>query len=185
MGLAERCDALVVVVSEERGEVSLMEWPPHRARGRRNETDGSMLENLCSRPAAELGRPPAADTLFSNAGVKVAALGLAGLIWSASFLSTGTTVRTVIVPVELDGVPRGMEVSLPWTDHLEVQVRGGSWLMDSVSLTRLVARFNLAGKAAGTLTIPVNAADVDLPPGIIMERVVPSQITVRLAPRRQ
>jgi len=46
-----------------------------------------------------------------------------------------------------------------------------------------VARFNLAGKAAGPLTIPVNAADVDLPPGIIMERVVPSQIKVRLAPR--
>jgi len=181
MGLAERCDALLIVVSEERGEVSLMEGR-RIVRVDEEQKLAVMLENLCSRPAAGLGSR-LRQTLFSNAGVKFAALGLAGLIWSASFLSTGTTVRTVIVPVELDGVPRGLEVSLPWTDHLEVQVRGGSWMMDSVSLTRLVARFNLAGKAAGPLTIPVNAADVDLPPGIIMERVVPSQIKVRLAPR--
>jgi diadenylate cyclase len=182
MGLAERCDALLIVVSEERGEVTLME-------GRRIVSVDDepklalMLENLCSRPSADLGSR-LRQTLFSNAGVKFAALGLAGVIWSASFLSTGTTVRTVIVPVELDGVPRGLEVALPWTDHLEVQVRGGSWMMDSVSLTRLVARFNLAGKPAGSLILPVNASDVDLPPGIIMERVVPAQITVRLAPPR-
>jgi diadenylate cyclase len=183
MGLAERCDALLIVVSEERGEVTLME-------GRRIVSVDDepklalMLENLCSRPSADLGSR-LRQLLFSNAGVKFAALGLAGLIWSASFLSTGTTVRTVIVPVELDGVPRGLEVALPWTDHLEVQVRGGAWMMDSVSLTRLVARFNLAGKPAGSLILPVNASDVDLPPGIIMERVVPAQITVRLAPPRQ
>jgi diadenylate cyclase len=182
MGLAERCDALLIVVSEERGEVTLME-------GRRIVSVDDepklalMLENLCSRPSADLGSR-LRQLLFSNAGVKFAALGLAGLIWSASFLSTGTTVRTVIVPVELDGVPRGLEVALPWTDHLEVQVRGGAWMMDSVSLTRLVARFNLAGKPAGSLILPVNASDVDLPPGIIMERVVPAQITVRLAPPR-
>jgi len=183
MGLAERCDALLIVVSEERGEVTLME-------GRRilavddEQKLALMLENLCSRPAADLGSR-LRQTLFSNAAVKFAALGLAALIWSASVLSTGTTVRTVSVSVELDGVPKGMEVALPWTDHLQVEVRGGSWMMDSVSLTRLVARFNLAGKPAGSLTIPVSASDVDLPPGIIMERVVPPQIKVRLAPRRQ
>jgi DNA integrity scanning protein DisA with diadenylate cyclase activity len=183
MGLAERCDALLIVVSEERGEVTLME-------GRRNVgvDDGQklalMLESLCSRPAADLGSR-LRHTLFANAGVKFAALGLAALIWSASFLGTGTTVRTVSVPVELDGVPRGMEVSLPSPDRLEVQVRGGSWMMDSVGLTRLVARFNLAGKPAGSLALPVNASDVELPPGIIMVRVVPALITVRLAPRRR
>ncbi len=182
MGLAERCDAVLIVVSEERGEVTLMEG--RRITGVDTEPKlALMLEQLCSRPAGDLGSR-LRHTLFSNAGVKSAALGLAALIWVTSFLATGTTVRTVIVAVELDGVPSGMEVSLPSTDHLEVQVRGGSWLMDSVSLTRLVARFNLAGKPAGSLTIPVNASDVQLPPGIIMDRVAPAQITVRLTPRR-
>jgi diadenylate cyclase len=183
MGLAERCDALLIVVSEERGEVTVMEG--RRIVGVDDEQKlALMLENLCSRPAADLGSL-LRQTLLSNAGVKFAALGLAALIWSASFLATVTTVRTVIVPVELDGVPRGMEVSLPSTDHLEVQVRGGSWMMDSVSLTRLVARFNLAGKPAGSLTIPVRASNVNLPPGIVMEGVAPKQITVRLALRQQ
>jgi diadenylate cyclase len=181
MGLAERCDALLIVVSEERGEVTLME-------GRRivsvddEEKLALMLEKLCSRPADDLGSR-LRHALFVNAGVKFAALGLAALIWSATFLATGATVRTVNVPVEFVGVPGGLEIAYQSPDHLEVQVRGGSWLMDSVSLTRLVARFNLGGRPAGSLSIPVSARDVQLPPGIIMDRVAPTRITVRLAPR--
>ena len=182
MGLAERCDALLIVVSEERAEVTLMEG--RRIIGIEDEQKLTLtLEKLCRRPRADMGSR-LRHTLFSNAGVKSAALGLAALIWSSSFLGTGTTVRTVSMPVEFVGVPAGMEVSAPSSDHLDVQVRGGAWLMDSVSLTRLVARFNLGGKPAGSVRIPVSAKDLQLPPGIVMERVVPAQITVRLAPRR-
>jgi hypothetical protein len=43
--------------------------------------------------------------------------------------------------------------------------------MDSVGLTRLVASFNLRGARAGTLNLPVDSGNVNLPPGIVMERV--------------
>ena len=183
MGLAERCDAVLIVVSEERGEVTLME-------GRRiTSVDDEvklvqMLEKLCGGPAADLGSR-LRHTLFANPAVKFAALGLAALIWSASFVGAGTTVRTVSVPVEFVGVPGGTEIAWQSSDHLEVQVRGSSWIMDSLSLARLVARFNLGGKAAGPARLPVSAADLELPPGMIMERVTPAEITVRLAPRRR
>jgi hypothetical protein len=55
--------------------------------------------------------------------------------------------------------------------------------MDSVSLTRLVASFNLRGARAGTLTLPVDAGNFNLPPGIVMERVAPAKIAVHLLPR--
>lgn len=181
MGLAERCDALVIVVSEERGEVTLMEsrrvvrvddWPKL----------AQMIEKLSAPPAADLGRR-LRQWLFSNFPVKVTALGLAALIWSTSFLATGTTVRTVSVPVEFVGVPAGMDITGQSPDHLQVQVRGSAWLMDSVSLTRIVAHFNVRGARAGSVEIPVQPGNLDLPPGIVMERVLPARITLRLVPR--
>jgi len=141
-----------------------------------------MLEKLCAPPADGM-RSRLRQWLFSNAHVKLAALGLAAAIWSTSFLSTGTTVRTVSVPVQFVSVPSGMDISTPSADRLEVQVRGSAWLMDSVSLTRLVASFNLRGARAGTANLAVESGNLNLPPGIVMERVSPARVTVRLVPR--
>lgn len=181
MGLSERCDALVVVVSEERGEVTLMD--DHRiVRFDDEQKLAQTLEKLCAQPADGMGSR-LQQRLFSNARIKLAALGLAAAIWSTSFLSTGTTVRTVSVPVQFVSVPSGMEISAPSTDRLEVQVRGSAWLMDSVSLTRLVASFNLRDARAGTANLPVSSGNLSLPPGIVVERVSPARVTVRLLPR--
>ena len=181
MGLSERCDALVVVVSEGRGEVSLME-ARRVVRFEDKQKLAQMLEKLCAHPSDGTGSR-LQQWLFSNARVKLAALGLATAIWSTSFLSAGTTVRTVSVPVQFVSVPSGMDISTPSTDSLEVQVRGSAWLMDSVSLTRLVASFNLRAARAGTVNLPVKSGNLNLPPGIVMERVSPARVTVRLLPR--
>jgi uncharacterized protein (TIGR00159 family) len=180
MGLSERCDALVVAVSEERGEVTLME-ARRTVRFDDEPKLSQTLEKLCAQPADSMGSK-LRQWLFSNLPVKLAATGLAAAIWSTSFLSPGTTVRTVTVPVQFVSVPTGMDIASPSNDRLDVQVRGSAWLMDSVSLTRLVASFNLRGARAGTLTLAVDAANFNLPPGIVMERVSPPRISVRLAP---
>jgi len=181
MGLSERCDALVVVVSEERGEVTLMEG---RRMSRVDDERKLMqaLERLTAAPRMNLLQQ-FRGWLFANVPVKLTALGMAALIWSSSFLSTGTTVRTISVPVEFVGVPAGMDISTESSDHLDVQVRGSAWLMDSVSLGRLVARFSLRGAREGKINLPVEPANVQLPPGIVMERVEPARISVRLTPR--
>jgi diadenylate cyclase len=179
MGLSERCDALVVVVSEERGEVTLME----ARRIIRIDDEPrlvEMLEKLCAQPAAAV-QSRLRQWLFSNVPVKLAALGLAAAIWSTSFLSSGTTVRTVGVPVQFVNVPAGMDISAP--DRLEVQVRGRAWLMDSVSLTLLRASFNLRGAHAGPMNLKVEARNLNLPPGVVMENVEPGRIKVSLSQR--
>jgi len=180
MGLSERCDALVLVVSEERGEVTLME---SRRMTRIDDAEklASLLDKHCARPPVGMGAR-LRQWLFANAGVKFAAMGLAAAIWGTSFVSTGTTIRMVSVPVEFVGVPPGMDVSTP-SDRLEVQLRGSAWLMDSVSLTRIVAHFSMRGARAGLLEMPVGSGNLDLPPGIAMERVTPAKISVRLTPR--
>lgn len=183
MGLAERCDALVTAVSEERGEVTLMEG--RRIRPVHNASEMVlMLEELQS-PKPRRWATRMRQAFLSNLGFKSAALGLAGLIWGMSFVVAGTTVRTVSVPVEFSEVPPGMQIteqSAPW---LEVQLRGNPWLMDSVGLTKLVAHLSLQGAREGLHTLSVSPDALDLPPGILMERVSPRRLSVHLTYRSQ
>ncbi|HZT30022.1 MAG TPA: diadenylate cyclase [Bryobacteraceae bacterium] len=182
MGLAERCDALVVVVSEERGEVTLMDGRVMRRMDHVEELV-QLLQRLESRAQLHL-KQRLWRVFAANLKFKFAALGLAGLLWGMTFLVTGTTVRTVSVPVEFINVPAGMEITRQSFDHLQVQVSGSSWIMDSVSLSRLVARFDLRSASAGLVTLRITPGVLNLPPGLVMERVSPEGLEVRLVPRR-
>ncbi|HTA70126.1 MAG TPA: diadenylate cyclase [Bryobacteraceae bacterium] len=179
VGLAERCDALVVAVSEERAEVSLMDG------GRIYHIDDAQhfvttLEGLLS-PVRESIRARLRRLFFTNLGLKFAALGLAGVIWGMSFLASGTTIRTVSVPIEFSNVPPGMVVGSQSAGALEVQVRGSPWIMDSVNLERLVGNFNLGGAQTGWHTLRLKPESLDLPPGIVVDRVTPETIRVQVA----
>jgi uncharacterized protein (TIGR00159 family) len=180
IGLAERCDALVIAVSEERAEVTLM--GDGKIRHMENpEQFAATLEGLVS-PARESIGARLHRFFFANLDLKFAAIGLAGVIWGMSFLASGTTIRTVSVPIEFDNVPSGMEVTSHSADTLEIQVRGSPWTMDSVSLDRLVGRFNLGDFHPGWHTLRFQQNSLDLPPGIAVDRVTPETIRVQVEP---
>ena len=179
MGLAERCDALVTVVSEERGEVTLMQGRKVRLM-EKPEDLGAALEDLQGKtregPADRLRR-----FFVTDVRLKLSALGLAGLIWSMSFLASGTTIRTVSVPIEFSNVPPGMEIADQSADAVELQVRGSPWIMDSVSMNRLIARFDLRSLRPGRHSLELAPGTLDLPPGIVVDKVTPEKIRVLLA----
>jgi hypothetical protein len=176
MGLAERCDAVVAVVSEERGEVSLMTGRDVRLQMDRAQLLQELKELRCNDRNGPANR--AYHSLFDNMKLKLGAVGLAGLIWSMSFLAAGTTIRSVSVPIEFSDVPVGMEISEQSTDDLQVQLRGSPWIIDSFSLGRQIARFDLRHAHAGWNTLQLVPNTLDLPPGIVVDRVTPARIRV-------
>jgi uncharacterized protein (TIGR00159 family) len=180
IGLAERCDALVIAVSEERAEVTLMD-------GRRicpmadPEQFAATLEALLS-PTQESMGTRLRRVFFTNLGLKFAALGLAGVFWGMSFLAAGTTVRTISVPIEFSNVPPGMQVVSQSADTLEIQVQGNPWIIGSVSLGGPVGRFDLRNFQPGWHTLRFQQNSLHLPPGIAVVRVTPETIRVQMVP---
>jgi uncharacterized protein (TIGR00159 family) len=181
MGLAERSDAIILVVSEQRGEVRVM-----RARENRPVRDtAELLEILSSleRPAKTSLVGRSLRLLTSDLRVKFAAAGLAALVWSISFLAAATTFRIVSVPIEFSNVPRGMDVSGQSANRLQIELRGSPWVMDTSSLTELIARFDLSHAKEGLQTLQVQPDTVELPPGTVIDQVSPETVNVRVAPR--
>jgi diadenylate cyclase len=181
MGITERSDALVIVVSEERGEVTLMHGREITSVGGADELVG-LMEKLTAGPSAGL-LARIGGWLFHDLRYKFAAGGLAALLWGMSIVGTGTTVRLVSVPVEFAGVPAGMEIVSQSASTLQVQLRGTPWLLGSVGLTGMVARFSLSNPQAGQVVLRVTSDNLNLPPGVVIERVRPEAVTLLLARR--
>jgi uncharacterized protein (TIGR00159 family) len=178
LGLAEGSDALVLVASEERGEVVVI--------------DGRDIHPMADEPALRQAlyrlhpKRPASiwrsvrRLLFANIRYRLSAVGLASLIWVVSFLGGGTTVKNVVAPVEFANVPAGLCISNQPLDTVSVELRGNSWVMSPV-MSALTAHVDLSGMGEGWHTIRLTSPGLKLPPGVTAERLSPRSISLCLA----
>jgi diadenylate cyclase len=176
-GLAEQSDALVIVVSEERGEVSLIEGSTVCRVDNPDEL-ARQIQSLQSAKPAWSSRNALAG-VFGNRRLKMYALGIASLIWMLVFM-TGTSVRTFAVPVEFRNVPPGMEISESSTSMIEIQLRAVPSLFSTLDESQLVEVVDLKRMSEGVHSVTVQAVDLNLPPGISLEQASPLALRVQL-----
>lgn len=177
MGLAERSDAVVIVVSEERGEVTLMCETEARLESDRDALVAaltSLTERHSDAPATRRARR------WPEIGLQATAIGLAALVWAVTFLFPGRSVQVRTVPVELTNVPSGLIVAGQSSATLQVWLRGSQFLFDTVNLGGVAARCDLSSAHEGLNVIPLSAGAVEAPFGITVEALAPRQVRVQL-----
>ncbi|HEY7654551.1 MAG TPA: CdaR family protein [Methylomirabilota bacterium] len=115
--------------------------------------------------------------------LKLLALGVSMVLWA--FVMTSEKSDLIITaPLELDGMPAGLEVMGDRPDSVEVQLHGLRGALLRLGNDRVKARLDLKGSTAGEVTLRVLPEQIMVPPGITVVRINPSRVRLVLGSAR-
>jgi uncharacterized protein (TIGR00159 family) len=175
LGLSERSDALVVVVSEERGEVSLAEAGEFHKIGTAAELVAVLEERIS--PVGEKPRLTIRQRFFSNLLPKSALLIIVSAFW-VLITSRQGQITTVTAPVRLHGVPEELVLMKNSPEEVEVQLKSFSILTPAPARLDIAATVDLSGIRDGQATVRIKNSDFSLPSGLVISAITPPSIKV-------
>lgn len=183
LGLSEQSDALVVVVSEERGVVSIAVEGKLRECESAAELKG-LVEDFLDTHYPKVAQNATRQFLLRHWPLKVSSAAIAIVAWFALAYQPGTIQRTFVAQVEYRNVPEGLLVDELASTEAKITLSGlerGFRFFDPASLKITI---DLTGFRAGVLNIPVTDKEVRLPTNLSVYRIEPRQLYVPLREKR-
>ena len=118
---------------------------------------------------------------FRHLGLKALSLVLALLLW---MIVSGEEMveRGLRVPLELQQVPVGLELTGEVPATVDVRVRGASGTLSRVSTGDVVAVLDLRNARSGRRLFPLTPKDVRVPFGVEIVQVQPSALAMAFEP---
>jgi uncharacterized protein (TIGR00159 family) len=179
LGLSERSDAMILVVSEERGEISVAHDRTIAVVKEPAELKARLVaffEALSPQTPVSIWR----RLFVQNLGAKVLSVAVAVAMWAAIFGDQGATIaRTFSVPVVVRNVPGGFLLEEPSPVHASVTLSGPEMEFKNLDPSALMLEVELDDVSAGVQHIPFDPASLARPPGLSVYRIEPSELTVK------
>ena len=178
LGLSELVDAMCIVVSEERGTISIARHGDLRVLG----APGRLRELLAKfeREVSPAGAGAWRAQLRRNSREKLIAITLAVALWFVLVHESRIVYRTFRVPVKL--AESEAQLTLRGVDPPQVDVtfsapRKNLYLVDAEQISLTLRPW---GQRAGRAILPVTARDFDYPQNLVFEGVQPDRVVVEL-----
>ena len=177
IGITERCDAVALIVSEERGEVSLA------VEGDIQKIDSpdvlkSRLESMIVNPRQQpQSRWHGAFT--TNVAAKIVSFTLVLVLW----VFIGGQPRAEVwltLPLEYRNMPANMEIVGEMVNRVDVGVRGPRTLISTIAPDQLKANVDLSQATPGLNYVRVTPDNIRTPLGTEVTRITPSVVRIRL-----
>ena len=171
LGLSECSDAVVLVVSEERGAVSI-------ARGgvlQAVESQAELLRLLEDSPALHREKDQTAGwmrLLTAHWRMKVLALAMAMIAWFVLAYDPTTVARTFDVPIVYQNPPAGLVLEKP-VGQAKLTLSGTEANFRFISPETLKITIDLSEQEKGSNVVELDEENVQLPTGVEIDSIEP------------
>jgi len=180
LGLSERCDALCVVVSEERGTIFLAQSEQLTEVGNAAELR-NVLENFYTRNTPARPEHPILVWLKEHPKEKVIALVLAFILWLTFGYQRDSVRRDFTVPIEYVNLAPNWALEGSRNTDAVVTLSGPSQAFQILKPEKLKVSIDLAKIQNGRQEIPLTEGLIETPADLTVVGIKPERITITLS----
>jgi uncharacterized protein (TIGR00159 family) len=179
LGITESTDALCIVVSEERGTVSVAR------HGQQKELkDGTALNAAIVRFHDEINPKKEQTSLFGllkkNAREKIIAVCLSMLLWFVQVYGSGVTYKTVDVPVRHAELPAGISITEMDPKTISVTFSGSRRKLYFMGRDQVKLTLNTLNLTGSSKSIRIKASDLVFPENLKIENIDPHKVDIKI-----
>ncbi len=176
IGITERSDAVSIIVSEERGEVSLAVKGEFQ-RMEKPEDLTEKLETMLLQPKRTKGWWQEAFT--TNLVPKTVAFLSVLVLWTM-IIKQERAEMWLTVPLEYRNIPANMEVVGDTINRVEVALRGPHGIISGLSPEEVKAKVDLSHTVDGLNYIRLSSDNVRVPLGVEIRKISPASLRIHL-----
>ncbi len=181
MGLVEKSDALAIVVSEERGNLSIF----HEGKIRQESNGEKIVKTIISHWKDMASFPvvfPKGKARWPVFLQIFASLVLAAFFWSTLAISQGEILEKVItVPVEYTASSPNLTLVGNKAEEVRLHLSGPKSAIDAVNPSHTSVKIDLSKAVPGKQSFIITRENIQLPKDIHLLDVVPSGFELTLA----
>jgi diadenylate cyclase len=175
-GITEDTDAISLVVSEERGVISLA-----KAGTLERIKDETALRAILKKLTGESENVPQGFWhyfILSNAKTKLVAVAVAFTLWTVLVMQTGVVKKEFSVPLSFQLLPLAYEVdSEAGKTEINVVLQGRSRDITAFDPTKLEVKVDAKGFATGTRSIEITEDMISVPSYLTVVEIEPDDVT--------
>jgi len=176
LGLAEVSDALVIVVSEERGDVLFAKQSEFREVKQKARLRQHLQEHM---GIATKEQPFMRREMLQTAMAAILSFIFITGIWFNVTRGRDTLV-TLEIPIEYMNRDSGMEILGTSVNAVSLDLSGSGALVKSIRRDQVNVSLDLSKAVVGNNAFTITRDNISLPPGIILKNVYPNEVAVDL-----
>ncbi len=175
LGLSEQCDALIVVVSEERGVVSVAQNGRIQTLSNNNDLK-EHLDNFWKKHYTTNKTIKKQWWKRSSPQTAIGAIVLAFIFWLAFVYQPGTVYRTFEVPIEYRNIQANTSLQESLPVEIRITLAGPAQAFENFESGDLVVSFNLESENAQDGVLEIGGENINLPPDLKFYEASPAQL---------
>ena len=176
LGLAEVSDALILAVSEERGDVVVARDGQLTVVRQKRKLEQILRQH--KGVASKKGRELIKEKLMVAAAALFSVIFITGVWFSIS--RGGDTLLTFESPVVYLNRDPSMEIVQTSVNSVSLELEGSGALIKSIKPDQVQVKFDLSKSKAGPNSFTITRESISLPPGIVLKGVTPTVVDVEL-----